>query len=232
MKILCSLWNQFRVRDEIIYCTGKEVEDPWRLVIHRDKHSEILMILDDNKCAGHPGISRMKIMVGTRFYWPRMRQGIANWIKWCRSCTMAKLGPKWSRHPLQLLSGALFDRVSFDVIGSQSQMDAGNRFILTVIDYYSKWALPNHRAETVADCIVSQWIAHHVITQLKQMISVKETFRAPYRPQSNGLCECMNQMIENIIKCTMRENGKMWYFSLPLLWWQIELLLSPLLDSH
>ncbi len=27
-KVLCSLWYQFCVRDEILYRTGKEVEDP------------------------------------------------------------------------------------------------------------------------------------------------------------------------------------------------------------
>ncbi len=102
----------------------------------------------------------------------------------------------------------------------------GNRFILTMIDYFSKWAeayaLPNHKAENVADCIVNRWIAHHripirihsdnapefrghVITQLKKMLSMKDTFTMIYRPQSNGLCECMNQMIENIIKYTVRE---------------------------
>ncbi len=42
----------------------------------------------------------------------------------------------------------------------------------------------------------------HVITQLKKMLSMKGTFTTTYRPQSNGLCECMNQTIENIIKCT------------------------------
>ncbi len=71
-------------------------------------------------------------------------------------------------------------------------MANGNRFILKVIDYFSKWAeayaLPNHKAETVADCIVKRWIAHHgipvriysdnapefrghVITQLKKMLT-------------------------------------------------------------
>ncbi len=86
-----------------------------------------------------------------------------------------------------------------------------------MIDYFSKWA------ETVADCIVKRWSAHHgipvrihsdnapefrghVITQLKKMLSMKGTFIMPYRFQSNGLCELMNQMIENIIKCTVRED--------------------------
>ncbi len=116
--------------------------------------------------------------------------------------------------------------MAFDVIDPLPTTVNGNRFILTIIDYFSKWteayALPNHKAENVAACIVNHWIAHHgilirihcendpefrghVITQLKKMLSMKGTFTKPYRPQSNGLCERINQMIENIIKCTVRE---------------------------
>ncbi len=95
------------------------------------------------------------------------------------------------------------------------------------------YALPNHKAETVADCIINPWIAHHgtlirihsynapeirghVITQLKKMLSMKGTFTTPYRPQMNGLCECMYQTIENIIKCTVREERSTWDKSLDL----------------
>ncbi len=73
-----------------------------------------------------------------------------------------------------------------------------------MIYYFSKcadaYALPNHKAETVADCIFKWWIARHgipvrihsdnapefrghVITQLKKMLSMKGTFTTPYRPQ-------------------------------------------------
>ncbi len=57
--------------------------------------------------------------------------------------------------------------MAFDVIGPLPTTVSGNRFILTMIDYFSKWAeayaLPNHKAETVAECIVKRWIAHHGI---------------------------------------------------------------------
>ncbi len=95
--------------------------------------------------------------------------------------------------------------MAFDVIGPLPTTFQGNRFILTMIDYFSKWAeayaLPNHKAETVADSIVNRWIAHHgipirihtdntpefrghVITQLTKMLGMNGTF-TPYRPQSN-----------------------------------------------
>ncbi len=232
VKILCSLWYEFRVRDEILFRTRKEVIDEWRLVIPRDKCKEILSLLHSSNTAGHPGMSQMKLTICSRFYWLRMRNDIENWIKCCWSCTMAKRGPRQQRAPLQQeISSALFDCVAFDVIGplpttvDPDDKANGNRFILMVIDYFSKWAeayaLPNHKAETVADCIVKCWIAHHripvrihsdnapefrghIITQLKKMLSMKGTFTS--RPKSNGLCEHMNQTIENIIKCIVRED--------------------------
>ncbi len=127
--------------------------------------------------------------------------------------------------------------MAFDVIGPLPTKVNGNRFILMMIDYFSKcaeaYALLNHKTKTVADCIVNRWIAHHVIlisihsdnapefrghviTQLKKMLSMKGTFKMPYRPQSNGLCERMNQTIENIIKCTVREEQSTWDKSLDL----------------
>ncbi len=46
------------------------------------------------------------------------------------------------------------------MIGPLHTTANGNRFILTVIDYFSKWAeayaLPNHKAGTVAECIVKK----------------------------------------------------------------------------
>ncbi len=70
VKILCSLWYVFGVRDEILFRTGKEVTDKWRLVIPRDKRKEILSLLHSSNTAGHPCMSRMKFTVCSRFYWP------------------------------------------------------------------------------------------------------------------------------------------------------------------
>ncbi len=54
---------------------------------------------------------------------------------------MAKRGPRRQRAQLQQeIGGSPFDRVAFDVIGPLPTMANGNRFILTVIDYFSKWA--------------------------------------------------------------------------------------------
>ncbi len=90
VKVLCTLWYEFHVRDEILYHTCKEVDDEWRLVIPSEKLTEILSLLHDSKTAGHPGMCWMKLTVSSRFYWQCMRDDIENWIKCCQPCTMVK----------------------------------------------------------------------------------------------------------------------------------------------
>ncbi len=143
---------------KILYHTGKETTDEWRLVIPRDKRMEILSLPHDSKMAGHAGMSRMKLTLCSWFYWFSMRKDVEKWVTCCRPCSMAKRGPRRKRTPLQQkIKSAPFDHVAFDVIGPLPTKFQGNRFILMMIDYFSKlaeaYALPNHKTETVADCI-------------------------------------------------------------------------------
>ncbi len=106
----------------------------WQLVIPREKCTEIFSLLHDSKMAGHLSMSRMKLTIGSRFYWPCMRQDIENWIKCCQPCIMEKRGCRRQRHRLQQeMNGAPFDRVAFDAIGPLPITGNGNRLILTMI---------------------------------------------------------------------------------------------------
>ncbi len=50
----------------------------------------------------------------------------------------------------------------------------------------------------------------HVLREVKDLLGVKGMFITLYRPQANGLCELMNQMIESILKTLIRDNRKQW----------------------
>ena len=237
VRLLCSLWPQFRIVDDILYRTGKIPSDPWRLVMPREKRSEIMELLHDSKWAGHPGMSRMKASIGSRYYWPRMRADIESWVKCCRACAMAKRGKGRGKAPLiQELSGAPFQRVAFDVIGPLPKTKSGKRFILVIVDYYTKWAeaydLENHTAVTVAHTIASRWVTlygtplrlhcdnapefrGHVLRELRDVLGIKGTFTSPYRPKANGLCERTNQTIEGILRTMIKDKRDEWDAALP-----------------
>ena len=237
VRIFCALWDQFKIVDGILYRVGKTQTDTWRLVIPHVMRRKVMELLHNTKWAGHPGMTRMKSSIGSRYFWPKMRQDIESWVKCCQACAMAKRSQGRGKAPLQQeLSGFPFQRVAFDVIGPLPVTSKGNRFILVMVDYFSKWAeayhLPNHTAVTVANTICSRWVATHgcplrlhcdnapefrghVITQMRDILGVKGTFSTPYRPKANGLCERTNQTIEGILRTMIREESRLWDDALP-----------------
>lgn len=49
------------------------------------------------------------------------------------------------------------ERVGVDIVGLYPRSDEGNRYVLSAIDYFTKWleayAIPDQEAETIADAL-------------------------------------------------------------------------------
>lgn len=60
-------------------------------------------------------------------------------------------------------SGIPMERVATDILGELPKTDRGNRYILVVSDYFTKWtdsfAMPNMEAQTVAKILVEEVFA-------------------------------------------------------------------------
>lgn len=68
--------------------------------------------------------------------------------------------------PLQIYNvEAPLERVQMDILGLLPTTRIGNRFLLVIVDCFTKWVetfpLKNIRAKTVAEVFVSQFISRH-----------------------------------------------------------------------
>lgn len=63
------------------------------------------------------------------------------------------------------VSGGRFERIAADLAGPIPKSGNGNRYILVVADYFSKYTeiypLPNMEAETIADAVFRGWIKRY-----------------------------------------------------------------------
>ncbi|PIK55041.1 hypothetical protein BSL78_08089 [Apostichopus japonicus] len=110
--------------------------------------------------------------------------------------------------------GIPMERVAMDVAGPFPETCRGNRFILVVSDYFTKWteayAMPNHTAETVANTFVEQFVCRfgtprEVFTDqgrefesrlfycMCKELGIEKTRTSPFHPQSDGMVERFNR---------------------------------------
>ena len=209
------------------------------LVVPRTLRREIMQQLHNTKTAGHLGRERTLRAVRSRFYWPGLRGDVIRWCKQCEMCARGKPGPGLGRAPLQhRRSGAPFERIAIDILGPLNQSYNGNEYIMVVGDYFTKWteafALPDHRAQTVADKLMTEVISRfgtpayihtdqgrefesRLFAELCEKLSITKTRTTPYRPQSDGMIERFNRTILQMLSMFVDEYKRDWDDLLPYL---------------
>ena len=134
--------------------------------------------------------------------------------------------------------GAPLERVALDVLGPLPESDHGNKYILVVADYFTKWtesySMPNQEATTVAKLLVEEFVVRFgvprqlhsdqgrnfesaVFREMCLLLDIDKTRTTPLRPQSDGMVERYNRTLENMLSKFVAENQRDWDEHLPFL---------------
>ncbi|GBM72691.1 hypothetical protein AVEN_213185-1 [Araneus ventricosus] len=99
-----------------------------------------------------------------RFYWDRHRVNVEKWCRECHACKAQK-GPKTKTkgHLQRFNVDAPFERMALDILGPFPVSTKGNRYVLVLMDCFTKWPeaipIPDQVALTVAEELVRSWIS-------------------------------------------------------------------------
>ena len=127
--------------------------------------------------------------------------------------------------------GAPLDRVAIDILGERPETTRGNRYILVLSDYFTKWAeaypIPNQTAMTVADVIAQQFIGRfgaprnihsdqgrnfesELFHQLCSIFGIKKQRTTPHHPQCDGVVERFNRTLLQMLRTVVNDQGDEW----------------------
>lgn len=242
VKTYWAQWDTLVIKDGLLYRkwpTVGRTELSWQLVVPASMKPEILYQLHDSPMAGHLGVKRVLASLRQRFFWPFMKKDVLLWCAKCKTCARKKDPKRAHKAALQQYQvGEVLDRVALDVLGPLPSTQNGNRYVLVVAEYFTKWVecypIPNQEAVTVAAKLVNEFcvrfgVPRQIITdqgsnfesklfsQLCTMLHIDKTRTSSYRPQSDGFVERQMRTIQQLLSKYVSENQTDWDKHLPIL---------------
>ncbi|CAF4895233.1 unnamed protein product [Pieris macdunnoughi] len=209
-----------------------------QLVVPRSKVRNILEMFHDGSSGGHLGVKRTLLKIKERFYWIHCREDVEDWIRKCKACAAVK-GPQTRTRAgmKQYNVGAPWERIAVDIAGPFPLTEKGNKYIMVVMDYFTKWpevfAIPNQEAVTVAEILVNDVFSRFgvpleihsdqgrnfeslLFQEVCRLMGIHKTRTTPYHPQSDGMVERFNQTLERHLAKLVDSHQKDWDKYIPL----------------
>nr|CAD2200298.1 unnamed protein product [Meloidogyne enterolobii] len=103
---------------------------------------------------GHLSV-RKTIRKCQKYYWPKLYSDIANWTRQCITCQLKHNPTPSYRAEMQIVpNNTLFAKVGLDLAGPFPITTRGNKYILNIICWFTKYVisvpLPDSKARTIA----------------------------------------------------------------------------------
>src|SRR6266511_6020837 len=133
-------------------------------VLKRNEIELILSLAHEHPLSRHFGLETTLIKLKERYYWPKMKDDIKSYIQTCDQCQ--KHGKTTDENELHSIKvKELFYQWEIDIVGPLTEISRGNKYIVVVIDYFTKYsearALINANAKSVANFIYKDIICRH-----------------------------------------------------------------------
>ena len=197
------------------------------VVIPHSLQQIAISIIHNTVIGGHAAAERTLFAVRRRFFWRHMYAAIKKFCDGCKTCQVNK----GRAHPKQMLRkfpvpDKCFETVSTDLIGPLPVTSNGNRYILVITCFLSRYcvvkALPDKSANVVAHGLWEVFCEHccpsilysdsgaefrnSVLKEMVHNFRVRHVRVAVQHPASNGLTERKNSAILMALKCFMHLN--------------------------
>ena len=209
-----------------------------QLVLPKQCRKTVLHLAHTIPLAGHMGRDKTTRRILQRFYWPTVYKDTADYCRSCAECQKSR-DLRMRRAPLVPLPiiKEPFERIAMDIVGPLPRSQSGNRFILVICDYATRYpeAVPLRtiNAENIAEELVKFFsrvgipkeiltdqgsnFVSQLLTEIYRLLHIHPIRTTPYHPQTDGLVERFNKTLKSLLRKTAVDVGKDWDKLLPYL---------------
>ena len=239
----CSAGTGFFRRGGLLYRKwtppgrGEESEVE-QLVLPQECRSTVLTMGHEIPLAGHLRKEKTRQRILRRFYWPTLYKDVEQFCQSCVICqkSASRAVPVAPLMPLPIISDP-FSRVAMDIVGPLPRSKSGNKYILVLCDYATRYpeAVPlrsidaEHVAEELIKIFARVGVPEEILTdqgsnfmskllsELYGLLHIHSIRTSPYHPQTDGLVERFNKTLKSMLRKAVDTEGKNWDKLIPYL---------------
>ena len=209
-----------------------------QLVLPQECRQTVLELGHEIPLAGHLGKEKTRQRILRRFYWPTLYKEVEEFCQTCVKCqkSASRKVPPAPLLPLPVISEP-FKRVAMDLVGPLPRSKSGNKYILVLCDYATRYpeAIPlrsidaEHVAEEIIKIFARVGVPEEILTdqgsqfmsqllaELYRLLHIHSIRTSPYHPQTDGLVERFNQTLKGMLRKSVADEGKNWDKLIPYL---------------
>lgn len=160
--------DRYKIEDDLLYHRSKfspyAAEKAWVVCVPEEKREEVLSEQHDQM--SHMGIWRTYRRMKTMYYWPDMCEDIHQYIRRCKTCTLAKPSNENKTAPIGQYRDPIMPvrALSIDFTGPLPMTRQKNRFIFVAIDCFSRFVFVKPMKVASAEAVV-EYLENEVFPQ-------------------------------------------------------------------
>lgn len=230
---------RYKLIGDVLYMQGADLvlrRVPWK--------EELYKVLEENHegaCGGHFALKiTLHKILQEGYVWPSVQKDVHHWCTSCKRCQSFGKRILTSEMRKTILAFDIFEKWGVDAIGPLPITSRGKSYILTVVDYLSRWAEARATKQVTAKD-VAKFVFQDIcckfgvplellsdkgpgfradlLDDLCDKMRIKHRYTTPYYPQCNGLNERFNGEFVQILSKVTEHQGKNWDLELPSALW-------------
>jgi len=143
-KSLHAQWERFKVTKGVLYrkyWSNNQEGESWQLVAPVAYRKEVMRTAHASVTGGHMGVKKTQVKVAKQVYWVGWYEDVRDFCRSCDVCAKYHRVTTQKQSELQnICVGAIWERVAIDITGPHHHSTKGNKFMITVLDHFTKYA--------------------------------------------------------------------------------------------
>ena len=240
VKTLWASWPRLAVRDGLLKRRFESADGTtvrWQIVWPQVLIEDFMKIAHGRMTGGHLGRHRTALSIQSRAYWPTWSSDLDDFMKRCETCARFHRGALRRQASMKIsLAGEPWEKVSVDITGPHPRSSTGKKYILTIVDHFSKWAeaipLSSHTAPVVAQALMTHVFSRfgaplqlltdrgaefesELFAELMRWMGIDKLRSTAYKPSTNGVVERFHRTLNSLLAKVINESHRDWDQRLP-----------------